>query len=221
MVTADWSVSRWFRPVVASLIVLGMFIGLNWCFSEMASAIRQAVQPEDTASSGAFSFLGQNLGSTDEKRASSPPLKDAPVPEAAGRHDPFAPLAEDPNANGGSAKTPAALAAKDPFVGVQYTGIVNSRQAGGALAMLQVNDPLLGVTTVIRKAGEVVDMPGGQTAKLISVSSQQLVLNLGGKTRVLPLRPLLDEPAQPAAPVGSPAGSSLGSPVALPGNAVR
>ena len=234
MVTADWSISRWFRPLVVSLIAIGMVIGLNWCFSEMASAIHQVVQTDDAPA--AFSFLGQETQSqinktSGEKLATKatdkPAPKDAPIPEAAGRHDPFSPLAEDPNANGGIGKSPAALMAKDPFTGVQYTGIVNSRHPGGALAMLQVNDPLLGVTTVIRKAGEVVDMPGGQLAKLVSVGSQQVVLNLGGKNRVLPLRPLLDEPANTpgasnnASAPNTAAGNILGRPVALPGNAIR
>jgi hypothetical protein len=219
MVTAHWSVSRWFRPVIACLILVGMVIGLNWFFSEMATALKQAVAPDV---SPPVNFLY-----ADNKKPQNPtittktPAPEPAVPTAAGRLDPFAPLAEDPNANGGSTATKTI--AKDPLNTLQYTGMVNSRHPGGMLAMVQVNDAVLGNTTVIRKAGERLDLPNGQQAKLVTVSAQHVVINLAGKNRTLPLRPLLDDPTDTPNPATTPTTtpSVLGKPVALPTNAIR
>jgi hypothetical protein len=178
-VVRNGSVTFLLRPVVACSIMIGMVIGLNWCFSEIASALKQVVEPSATVGQymptetqkAAFNFMAarQDQAGPLGRAPEGKPAKNAPLQVAAGRVDPFAPLADDPEA----------------------LGALKAESGRDALAMVQVNDPLLGQTTVIRRAGQTVEV-GGTQFKISAISPSSLRISYRGQMRTLGLRPLLD-----------------------------
>jgi hypothetical protein len=206
--------TKWARPAVIGLIGLGLLIGLNWCFSEIAAVVHQvAINPNDAASGvhrvvddGSLTMLAAKPDKADTPKESL--SNTAPVPVATGRSDPFKPLVQEEK----TASTTNILgptAPKDPMMGLQYTGLVNSSH-GPALAMVQLQDPLLGETTVIRRVGETLEIPGVGSATLAKVQPDKISLMLNGVSRWLPLQPVMDAP--PAAAPGTPASLPTGVP---------
>jgi hypothetical protein len=228
--------ANWVRPLLACSLLTGMLLGVNWCFSEIALAIKQVVTPSvasanDLRATGgryrAFpsvamlntaSAAGGGNGAAGVAASAAAETAAVPVAKVAqGRLDPFAPLAEDPDAQGGALNNAGPAkglfgAVEDPTQLVQYTGMVKSRKPGDGLAMLQVQDPLLGQTTLIRKAGQQVDV-GSYFMTVKSITPERVSLVYKGHTRVLALRPIMDDAPAAGSP-GTPATSGSGLPAA-------